>query len=80
VQIHLAEGVLSPKHASIGGTFWPSDIYAAAGEIEGVVAVNGLNFSSSVAIDDAGPTCIETGKYLDFRVSVTAVHATGFPV
>jgi hypothetical protein len=86
VRVQLVEGVLNPAQASIGGVFWPTAIYEAAAQVEGVVAVNGLSFttdSASLQLGDSGGSCIESGKYLDFSapgaVTVTAVDATGLP-
>jgi hypothetical protein len=65
-------GVLSRERASIGGTFWPSVLYEAIAQIEGVVAVGGVSFSTAGGgpqISNSKGTCIETGKYLDFTAS-----------
>ena len=83
---HLIDGVLSPAQASIGGVFFPGVIHEAAAAVEGVVAVNGLSFTTDfpgLTLGDAGGSCIETGRYLDFSgdnaVTVTAVDAKGLP-
>jgi hypothetical protein len=86
LRLHLAEGVLSPEQATIGGTFWPSSIHRAAAEVAGVIAVNGLGFTTdatTVQLSATDGTCIDDGTYLDFSadggVSVTAVDAVGLP-
>jgi hypothetical protein len=86
VRLHLVNGVLNPALASIGGTFWPSSIHRAAAEVAGVIAVNGLAFttdSTVLQLSATEGTCIEDGTYLDFSadgaVSVTAVDAVGLP-
>ena len=83
---HLVDGVLNPVHAPIGGTFWPSSIHRAAAEVDGVIAVNGLAFTTdltTVQLSATDGTCIEDGTYLDFSgdgaVTVTAVDAVGLP-
>ena len=77
-------GVLSLEQARIGGSFWPSVLYEAVSQVDGVIAVSGVSFSTG----NGGPqistsigTCIETGKYLDFSapdsVTVTGVDPIG---
>jgi hypothetical protein len=84
VRLHLVNGVLNPTLAPIGGTFWPSSIHRAAAEVAGIIAINGLAFttdSTTVQLSATDGTCIEDGEYLDFSadgaVSVTAVDAVG---
>jgi predicted phage baseplate assembly protein len=87
VQAHLTRpgtGVLSLEQARVGGTFWPSVLFEAISQVPGAVAVTGLTFTTAAggpAITNAGGTCIETGKYLDFSaagsVTVTGVQAIG---
>lgn len=79
----LSGGVLSINSATIGGTFWASQLQVAAAGVEGVIAIDALSFGTGIAgptIVDSGGTCIETGKYLDFSadnaITVSAVHAT----
>ncbi len=86
LRLHLVNGVLSPAQATIGGTFWPSSIHRAAAEVAGVIAVNGLGFttdSTTLQLSSTDGTCIDDGTYLDFSadaaVSVTAVDALGLP-
>ncbi|MBI1356588.1 MAG: hypothetical protein GC160_19780 [Acidobacteria bacterium] len=86
VRQRLVEGVLNPAQASIGGTFWPGVIYEATGQVPGVVAVNGLSFTTdlpTLTLTDSDGRCIPTGRYLDFSadgaVGVTAVDAKGLP-
>ncbi|HEX7177281.1 MAG TPA: hypothetical protein VF240_18635 [Pyrinomonadaceae bacterium] len=84
VQKKLTEpgtGVLSREQAGIGGTFWPSVLYEAVAQVEGVLAVSGVTFSTpsgGPTISNSKGTCIETGKYLDFTgegaVTVTGVE------
>ncbi len=82
----LLDGVLNPAKASIGGTFWPGIIYEAAAQVEGVVAVSGLSFTSgspTLQLSDSAGSCIPTGEYLDFSgdgsVMVTGVDAKALP-
>lgn len=77
-------GVLSLEKAGIGGTFWPSVLYEATSQVEGVIAVSGVSFSTESGgpqISNSKGTCIETGKYLDFTapgsVTVTGVDPIG---
>jgi predicted phage baseplate assembly protein len=76
-------GVLSLQRAQIGGTFWPSSLYHAVSEVEGVIAVSGVTFSApgGPLISNSAGTCVETGKYLDFSapgsVTVTGVDPIG---
>jgi predicted phage baseplate assembly protein len=77
-------GVLSLEQARIGGTFWPSVLYEAVSQVDGVVAVSGASFSTGSGgplISNSSGTCIETGKYLDFSapgsVTVTGVDPIG---
>lgn len=61
-------GVLSLERARIGGNFWPSILYEAVSQVQGVIAVSGVTLSSpgGPLISNSAGTCIETGKYLDF--------------
>jgi hypothetical protein len=62
-------GVLSLEKARIGGMFWPSILYEAASQVEGVIAVSGVSFETAAggpAISSSAGTCIQTGHYLDF--------------
>ncbi|MEX2261848.1 MAG: hypothetical protein WD696_07840, partial [Bryobacteraceae bacterium] len=77
-------GVLSLEQARIGGMFWPSVLYEAVSQVDGVIAVSGVSFSTGSGgplISDSSGTCIETGKYLDFSapgsVTVTGVDPIG---
>jgi hypothetical protein len=77
-------GVLSVEQARIGGTFWPSVLYEAIAQVEGVIAVSGVTFSTGTggpSIASSGGTCIETGHYLDFSepgsVIITGVDPLG---
>ena len=77
-------GVLSLEQARIGGMFWPSVLYEAVSQVDGVIAVSGVSFSTGSGgplISDSTGTCIETGKYLDFSapgsVTVTGVDPIG---
>jgi hypothetical protein len=77
-------GVLSLEQARIGGTFWPSVLYEAVSQVDGVAAVSGLSFSTGSGgplISNSSGSCIETGKYLDFSapgsVTVTGVDPIG---
>lgn len=86
VQDTLADGVLNPAQAVIGGTFWTSTIFEAAAQVEGVVSIGALSFTSAsptVLPGATGGTCVDTGHYLDFSapgaISVTGVAATGLP-
>jgi uncharacterized phage protein gp47/JayE len=78
------EGVLSRERAHIGGTFWPSVLYEAVSQVEGVIGVSGVSFSTAAVglqISNSKGTCIETGKYLDFTapgaVAVAGVNPIG---
>ncbi|MDT5156603.1 MAG: hypothetical protein QOH51_960 [Acidobacteriota bacterium] len=77
-------GVLSRERASIGGTFWPSVLYEAVAQVEGVIGVGGMSFSTAGGgpqISNSKGTCIETGKYLEFTttggVTVTGMTPLG---
>jgi len=72
-------GVLSLEQARIGGLFWPSVLYEAVSQVDGVIAVSGMGFSTGSGgplISNSSGTCIETGKYLDFSAA-GSVTATG---
>ncbi len=63
----LGQGLLSSRHASIGGSFRPSRLFEALGQVEGVVGVVGVVFTASeLALSISQPTCIPDGHYLDF--------------
>ncbi len=78
-------GPLSLKKAHVGGVFFPSRLYDAVMEVEGVVGVSGASFTNlsgnGVTVPDRGSACIPTGTFLDFvetgSVSVTGVAPLG---
>jgi hypothetical protein len=78
-------GVLSLEQARVGGTFWPSVLFEAVAQVRGAIAVSGLTIATTGGphISNAGGTCLETGKYLDFSapnsVTVTGIVVTGTP-
>jgi hypothetical protein len=82
VVAHLRDplhGFASRAQATIGGTFWPSRLYAAVAEVEGVVAVGGVAFVTPPAfpqLSGAKGVCLGSGRYLDFSAP-EAVRATG---
>jgi hypothetical protein len=82
VVAHLRDpqyGFASPAQAVLGGTFWPSRLYAAVAEVEGVVAVGGVAFvtpTGSPQLSGVKGVCVGSGRYLDFS-GPQAVRATG---
>lgn len=86
VAAHLETSVLAPEASVIGGTFWATDLFEAAAEIEGIVGVSAMTFTGEEAAlmpKAVGGTCVPTGRYYDFTasgaISVSGVPATGLP-
>jgi hypothetical protein len=82
----LAQGVLAPRNAVIGGTFWASDVFAAVVAVRGAVSASAMSFTGpepALLPDATGGTCIPTGRYLDFSapgaIAVSGAPAAGLP-
>ncbi len=78
------EGALSPSRAQIGGHYWAGTLHRAVLEVDGVLGVAGLTFTSDhpdLSISATDGACLPASSYLDFRgtdaVTVTGVDPKG---
>jgi hypothetical protein len=80
-------GILAPKNASIGGTFWSSRLYDVVLSVPGVVGVeSGIigTLSGSLPFIELNPNggfCVPSGAFLDFsdpgNVNINGVEPVG---
>jgi hypothetical protein len=81
------KGILAPKNASIGGTFWSSRLYDVVLSVPGVVGVeSGIigTLSGSLPFIELNPNggfCVCSGAFLDFsdpgNVHINGVEPVG---
>jgi hypothetical protein len=80
-------GILAPKNATIGGTFWSSRLYDVVLSVPGVVGVEsgfiGTIFGSLPfhEPDPNGGFCVPSGAFLDFsdpgNVAINGIEPVG---
>jgi hypothetical protein len=77
-------GILAPKNATIGGSFWTSRLYDVVVGVPGVVSVESgliaqfLRQPIFVELDPNGAICVPTGGYLDWvDVGIRGVEPVG---